>query len=154
MKLPEDNDMVLMTEPVKISRRYTYDAENQLTSVTYENGIVVSYTYDKAGNRLSVTSSDMLGQAAPVMETVPREPKKITAKPLPVHTSQQQLCRNCGTPMIPGNKFCSICGAPVNPAVPAAPGAPAATQTPSVCPSCGSPIRAGIKFCGDCGRHL
>jgi YD repeat-containing protein len=142
-----------MTEPVKISRIYTYDAENQLTSVTYENGVVVSYTYDKAANRLSVTSSGRPGQAALVPETVAGVPKAQTAEPLPVHAAQQ-LCRNCGTPLVPGNRFCSGCGAPVRTAMPAAPGAPSASQTPSVCPSCGSPVKPGTKFCGDCGRHL
>ena len=145
--------MVPMTEPVKISRKYTYDAENQLTSVTYENGVVVSYTYDKAANRLSVTCSGRYGQAVSVTETVPGEHKDRSAEHLPVPAAQQ-LCRNCGTAVSPGQKFCSKCGAPVSATVPAAPGMPPASQTPLVCPGCGSPVRPGIKFCGDCGRLL
>lgn len=32
---------------------YTYDELNRLTSVHYSDGVVVSYTYDAAGNILS-----------------------------------------------------------------------------------------------------
>lgn len=143
-----------MTEPVIISRKYTYDAENQLTSVTYENGVMVTYTYDKAGNRLSVTSQGTPGQAALVLETVAGSLGDRTTEPLPVHAAQQPLCRNCGTPLKPGNRFCSGCGAPVSPAEPSAPETLPASQTPSVCPGCGRPVRAGTVFCGICGRRL
>ncbi|HSQ93906.1 MAG TPA: zinc-ribbon domain-containing protein [Methanoregula sp.] len=142
-----------MTEPVKISRIYTYDAENQLTSVTYENGTVVSYTYDKAANRLAVTSQGLPGQAAPVTGSMEGEQKDLSAEPVPVHAAEQQ-CRNCGTPLVPGNRFCSGCGAPVSPAAAEAPGAAPASQKPAVCPACGSPVKAGVRFCGDCGRRL
>ena len=33
--------------------KYEYDANNRLTHVTYSNGVIVSYTYDALGNRLS-----------------------------------------------------------------------------------------------------
>lgn len=33
--------------------KYEYDANNRLTQVTYSNGVIVSYTYDALGNRLS-----------------------------------------------------------------------------------------------------
>lgn len=143
-----------MTEPGKISRRYTYDAENQLTSVMYENGVVVSYVYDKAGNRIAVTSSDMTGHVVPVTGSVPAEHGAQKATPPPVRVAQQ-LCRNCGTPLLSGKKFCSGCGAIVSsPAMPPAPGSPAASQAPSVCPSCKSPVKSGIKYCRDCGQRL
>lgn len=32
---------------------YEYDANNRLTKVTYGNGVVVTYTYDALGNRLT-----------------------------------------------------------------------------------------------------
>lgn len=40
---------------------YTYDDLNRLTSVDYENGQTITYTYDAGGNLLSVTIA-----AAPV----------------------------------------------------------------------------------------
>lgn len=30
---------------------YTYDTLGRLTKVTYSNGVIVTYTYDAAGNR-------------------------------------------------------------------------------------------------------
>ena len=35
---------------------YTYDALNRLTKVTYDNSAYITYTYDAAGNRLTVAS--------------------------------------------------------------------------------------------------
>jgi YD repeat-containing protein len=135
-----------MTEPMKISKRYTYDAENQLTSVTYEDGAVISYTYDKAGNRISVTRSGGAGPGVPIMSSVQAEPpsQKTPLTPAP---AAQQICGNCGTPIKPGKKFCSNCGAPVTAPAPAVPASP-----PSVCPACGSPVRPGATFCAKCGR--
>jgi YD repeat-containing protein len=125
-----------MTEPLKISRKYTYDAENQVTSVTYEDGVIVSYTYDKAGNRISVTRS---GSAVPA-----EPPSKMTQFP-PV-PAVQQVCGNCGVPLAPGKKFCRNCGVPASAPAPAAP--------LSVCTACGSPVRPGAKFCAKCGRKI
>lgn len=36
---------------------YTYDSLNRLTKVDYGNGTTIAYTYDAAGNRLTMTSS-------------------------------------------------------------------------------------------------
>lgn len=143
-----------MTEPGKISRRYTYDAENQLISVLYENGVVVSYEYDKAGNRIAVTCSDGSGHVVPVTGSVPAGHGAQKATAPSVHVAEQ-LCRNCGTPILSGKKFCSGCGAMVSsPAMPPAHGSPAASPAPSVCPRCKSPVKAGIQYCGDCGQRL
>lgn len=35
--------------------KYEYDANYRLTKVTYSSGVVVNYTYDELGNRLSKT---------------------------------------------------------------------------------------------------
>ena len=40
--------------------KYEYDTNNRLARVIYSNGLVVSYTYDKLGNRLSRTVSSSL----------------------------------------------------------------------------------------------
>ena len=47
------------------AQTYTYDNNNRLTKVVYGNGVMVSYTYDKLGNRLSkkVTSGFLKGDA-------------------------------------------------------------------------------------------
>ena len=141
-----------MTEPMKISKRYTYDAENQLTSVAYEDGVIVSYTYDKAGNRISVTRSGGAGSGVPIKSTVQAEPRsqKTTIPPAP---AAQQLCVNCGTPVQPGKKFCSNCGTPVSAPAPAAP-VTAAPPLSSACSACGNPIKPGVKFCGKCGKRF
>ena len=36
------------------AQTYEYDANNQLTKVTYADGSTVTYTYDELGNRLSM----------------------------------------------------------------------------------------------------
>jgi YD repeat-containing protein len=141
-----------MAEPLKLSKRYTYDAENQVTSVTYEDGVVVSYTYDKAGNRISVSRTGSAGPSVPVMSTVQAEQRSQTTT-LPPSTAAQQLCGNCSTPVKPGKKFCSNCGAPVNTPAQPAPAAAVSQQSP-VCTTCGNPLKPGAKFCGKCGRKL
>jgi YD repeat-containing protein len=37
---------------------YTYDSHNRLTRVDYGNGDTIEYTYDAAGNRLTLKASD------------------------------------------------------------------------------------------------
>src|SRR3990170_6791398 len=37
---------------------YTYDSLNRLTRVDYGNGYTIEYTYDAAGNRLTLKASD------------------------------------------------------------------------------------------------
>lgn len=39
------------------SLSYTYDSLNRLTKVDYGNGTVINYTYDAAGNRLTLSST-------------------------------------------------------------------------------------------------
>lgn len=138
-----------MAEPLKLSRRYTYDAENQVTSVTYEDGVIVSYTYDKAGNRISVTRSGSSGVFVPLTGAGPAEPQPQTTT-WPPAPAALQVCGNCGSPLTPGKKFCRNCGAPIS--------APLTPQTPvpsqPVCPTCGSPVRPGAKFCPKCGRKM
>ena len=58
-------------------------------------------------------------------------------------------CRKCGSPLVPGNKFCAVCGTPAPVA--------AATPTPgtvSFCPTCGGAIEPGAKFCMKCGAKV
>ncbi len=39
------------------SAAYTYDSHGRIATVTYANGTVTTYTYDAAGNRLSVATT-------------------------------------------------------------------------------------------------
>lgn len=52
-------------------------------------------------------------------------------------------CAQCGTLLIPGQKFCSGCGA-------RCPG----QDGLEVCPSCGSPVAPGMRFCDKCGTKV
>ena len=74
-----------------------------------------------------------------------------------------RVCKACGNPISPGDKYCSKClvmvkdettvAGPVPAAAPPA-AAPAPVQAPAagyVCSSCGSPLSGTEKFCGVCG---
>jgi hypothetical protein len=74
------------------------------------------------------------------------------------------VCRACGNPIKPGDKFCSKCLVKV-PDMPAAappayqpPPAPAPVPAPDsggyTCASCGSPVSGSEKFCGICGAPV
>lgn len=93
-------------------------------------------------------------------------PLKSTAPPTqsPSQSSGIRLCRLCGNPINPGDKFCSKCLAKVvddSPAMqvqyqPPAPRVQPLTPLASlqVCASCGSPITGMEKFCGICGTPV
>ncbi len=48
--------------------QYTYDANNRVTSITYENGLTTVFTYDAAGN---ITSRKTTNSPPPTDQTVP-----------------------------------------------------------------------------------
>ena len=130
--------------PVKIN--YTYDGRNRLTSVRYENGIVMTYRYDPVGN-LTACNVSSQHEAAAVNSSPSRSPQ-------PVQTvATTSTGPGCGKPVAPGKKFCSNCGTPVSAPAPATP-LTAAPPPSSVCTACGNPIKPGAKFCGKCGRIL
>jgi hypothetical protein len=52
-------------------------------------------------------------------------------------TANPQNCPKCGSPVVPGMKFCESCGAKVE-ALPA-------------CPQCGAALAPDVKFCETCG---
>jgi class 3 adenylate cyclase/tetratricopeptide (TPR) repeat protein len=47
-------------------------------------------------------------------------------------------CSNCGTELIPGKRFCHVCG----------------TGVVVNCPNCNAVLEAGFRFCPDCGFQL
>ena len=59
------------------------------------------------------------------------------------------LCKNCGTELKDGVKFCPSCGSKVVIPEPQAPAAAA-----DKCPGCGNPVNPGQKFCPVCGTKI
>jgi hypothetical protein len=79
------------------------------------------------------------------------------------------VCRACGNPLAPADRFCSRClvkvpdgvaTAPVQPTPPPPPpppqySAPAAPGSGGlVCRACGKPVKQGLKFCSNCGARI
>jgi YD repeat-containing protein len=142
-------------EKNQINRKYQYDTLNRLVAVIDSSGGTRIYSYDPAGNRVSVTTPASSEPLAPVTGAGRPPALQPPATATPTRTEVQQLCRICNTPIHPGRKFCSGCGTPVTEAGPVPGGSHAAPQPArAVCPDCGSPVRPGIAFCGDCGRKL
>ena len=87
---------------------YTYDALDHLVEAAWDDGRRVCYTYDAAGNRLTVS---LPGQPPP-----PAEAAAAPAPPAPSSSSAfPATCPNCGQPLSPGAKFCRRCGVRLNP---------------------------------------
>jgi predicted amidophosphoribosyltransferase len=107
---------------------------------------------------------------APVYQAPPPPPPQYAAPPAPAAapTTAGLVCKACGNPIKPGDKFCSKClvkvptspaPAPVYQAPPPASQPlqpPAAASAPGgyVCSSCGSPVDGSEKFCGICGSPV
>jgi len=54
--------LILLTGTLQAgSVTYTYDSLGRLTQATYNNGVVIVYVYDAAGNRTSYTVSGAPG---------------------------------------------------------------------------------------------
>jgi YD repeat-containing protein len=80
--------------------QYTYDERDNLVFVTSEPGLNISYTYDTAGNLLSVTRvSQKPGVKGETRAAIPD-----TAQPAP------RFCTGCGAALVPGKSFCVSCG--------------------------------------------
>ena len=95
-----------------------------------------------------------------VTEPVSAAPAPVQAPATPlapiVHPPAQlsPACPSCGSPIAGTEKFCGICGTPVN--VTPAP-APAPVTLPPAgkfCASCGAQISATTRFCGGCGAPV
>ena len=118
--------------------------------------------------------------AAPLSAPQPAAPVAAQAAP----SQEGMVCRACGNPIKPGDKFCSRClvkvpvilaPAAVQAAVPAPGPAPASPSPPlpppppppaaepgpresaagdRVCKACGSSLNPGLKFCSNCGKKI
>lgn len=56
---------------------------------------------------------------------------------------QNNACSRCGSPMNPGDRFCTSCGTAIN-----------EIAQSSNCSTCGATINSGDKFCMNCGKQL
>ena len=113
-----------------------------------------------------IASAPYQAPVPPVSPSPPPPPQSFTTPPSP-HPAQLsgiRLCRSCGNPINPGDKFCSKCLAKV---VDDSPATQVQYQPPSpqvqpltppasllVCAACGSPITGTEKFCGICGTPV
>jgi predicted nucleic acid-binding Zn ribbon protein len=112
----------------------------------------------------SVSASELHQVPAPLVSSP--SPQLFTATPSrhPAQPPGIRLCRLCGNPINPGDKFCSKCLAQVmddSPATQAQYQPPDPRVKPrtlpaslQVCASCGSPIAGTEKFCGICGTPV
>lgn len=46
----------LLPSPSWAATTYTYDTLGRVSTVTYDNGLVITYSYDAAGNRTQVVT--------------------------------------------------------------------------------------------------
>ena len=85
----------------------------------------------------------------------PPMPPKPEDKPLeiPVEPPKPEFkCTNCGTPMQPGLKFCTACGAKLGNEDSLLP--ETKNNKENKCPNCGTKAEPGLKFCTACGAKL
>ena len=87
------------------------------------------------GMGAGMSMGQILSQALGGMQSGAAQPQAAPAQ-VPVSGS---FCKECGTQLAAGAKFCHNCGAKV---------------AASVCPACGEPLPQGAKFCASCGQKL
>ena len=89
-----------------------------------------------AGAGMGMGAGVAMGQMfANVMNQQSQQPVQQAAP-----AAKGSFCPECGSPVAPGAKFCSNCGAK--------------QAGSAVCPGCGQPTAPGMKFCANCGQKL
>ena len=78
-------------------------------------------------------------QGSSVLDRAEREPSDMEYSKFP----------NCGYQILPGKKFCSRCGQPIQNGKEAN-----GVEAVIKCHKCGNPIRPGKKFCTACGTRI
>ncbi|HEY2068303.1 MAG TPA: RHS repeat domain-containing protein [Rhizomicrobium sp.] len=48
---------LLFSSPILAATVYTYDTLGRVATATYDNGMVITYSYDPAGNRTQVVTA-------------------------------------------------------------------------------------------------
>lgn len=94
--------------------------------------------------------AQLILEAAEYLQVKQQEDEKIEAM---IRARLQQVkttvvCEKCGGVIRPQDRFCPVCGIPVESR--AEPEAPAE----AACPGCGKNVHAGDLFCTACGTHL
>jgi YD repeat-containing protein len=84
--------ILLITSGQASTAQYTYDNLNRLVQVQYDDGTIIQYTYDTAGNRLAkeVTASAQgsASPAGPPSTALAYAPVKPNSPPLPGETPE------------------------------------------------------------------
>ena len=93
-----------------------------------EMGLINEEDFDR-------TKADLVAEVAEVMRELEGMPGDQTP---PENGAAVSGCPNCGTPIVPGTRFCSQCG----------------TAVGDACPDCGATVLPGDRFCASCGRGL
>ncbi len=102
----------------------------QIREVEFERemGLVNDEDFDR-------TKADLVAEVAEVM----RELEGMPGDQIPPENGAAASgCPNCGTPIVPGARFCTQCG----------------TAVGDACPGCGATVLPGDRFCASCGRGL
>lgn len=68
------------------------------------------------------------------------KPHVSTPTPQTVFQSTGSICKNCGTTLEAGSRFCTRCGC--------------AVSVERICPNCKTPAKADAAFCAACGTRL
>jgi len=102
---------MLTSHALSANIQYTYDTLNRLTQVHYDNGTIITYTYDAAGNRLTYQviapanlsvlpplSTPQSAAALPAPTTSEVAGPKVTENLLPDLTAYQSRLNLAGTP--------------------------------------------------------
>lgn len=112
----EEQEETPLKEPLKI-REYSEPGEKETCIVCEE--AKKPYIQIEYQNRTEYTCEDCY--------------RKSVGEPLIA-----KECRECGTELMQGDKFCGKCGA----------------KQVSACPNCGEKTSSGDSFCGKCGKKL
>lgn len=105
-----------------------------------------------------------LAQPSPPVTSYPRATAPATAPATPARSAGSGTggrllrflrtgwtCPSCGTGAVPGDKFCTKCGTPIQAVHPEIPDS--AGQHQSACQSCANPLGEMDVFCSRCGTR-
>ncbi len=97
----------------------------------------------ESGDWLRWDGSAWIGSVPPVLESS-----------IPTGDREQAVCPHCQTPLSPGTRFCTNCGASVEtaPISPKPVPEPGPVTTEEICANCGALTPSGVAHCTACGE--